>query len=197
MITLPWKKSKNMEKIEKRIITNQACISGAILGAIVIICTLISALLVKIELGSIAKFFVDAILWITKFAGCILVMMFFMKKLCREWSDVQNSDTFRLGLLSALFSALLIGIFIYIYYTFIVDSEFLSAQINQTLGNFSSMMDSNSRQKLEQMMEGNTIAVISMISNTIYCFIYGIVLSAIMSRSIPSRNPFANSDEEE
>jgi len=184
-----------MEKIEKHVITNQACMAGAILGVIVIVFSLISTLMLKAEVSAIVSTFVSVILWIAKFVGCILIMRYFMKKLCREWDDVHNSDTFKLGILSGLFSALLIGIFTYINSAYI-SADVLAEEMNQTIASLSSILDSNAKQELDKMMEGNTMAVISMISTAIYCFLYGLALSAILSRNIPSRNPFANSDEE-
>ena len=55
---------------------------------------------------------------------------------------------------------------------------------------YSSMMDSNSMAMLEKMED--SYPQILFFSNLIYCFIYGTVLSAILSRSIPKNDPFAS-----
>ena len=52
------------------------------------------------------------------------------------------------------------------------------------------MLDSNSMSMLEKMEED--YPQISFFSTLIYCFLYGTVLSAILSRNIPERDPFAN-----
>jgi hypothetical protein len=36
------------------------------------------------------------------------------------------------------------------------------------------------------------MGTVSFFTNLIYCFLFGVVLSAILSRNIPSRNPFAD-----
>ena len=46
-------------------------------------------------------------------------------------------------------------------------------------------------ESLEAMEEMN-LGTISFFTNLIYCFLFGTVLSAILSRNIPSRNPFAD-----
>ena len=38
---------------------------------------------------------------------------------------------------------------------------------------------------------------ITFISNLIYCFLYGMILSFILSRNIPSKDPFADYKPEE
>ena len=55
------------------------------------------------------------------------------------------------------------------------------------------MLDSNSLAMLEKM-EGS-YPQISFFSNLIYCFLFGTVLSAILSRDIPSRDPFSNTEK--
>ena len=52
------------------------------------------------------------------------------------------------------------------------------------------MLDSNSMAMLEKMEDA--YPQIAFFSNLIYCFLYGTVLSAILSRNIPTRDPFAN-----
>ena len=53
-----------------------------------------------------------------------------------------------------------------------------------------SMMDSNSMALMDSYMQ--RLPQITFFSNLIYCFVFGTVLSYILSRNIPSRDPFAN-----
>jgi hypothetical protein len=52
------------------------------------------------------------------------------------------------------------------------------------------MMDSNSLKEIDKMSEN--LPQLTFFSNLIYCFIYGSILSGILSRNIPSRDPFAS-----
>ena len=57
------------------------------------------------------------------------------------------------------------------------------------------MLDSNSLAELDGMMD--KLPQLTFFSNLIYCFIYGSLLSAILSRNIPSRDPFASNKPDE
>ncbi|EJW96523.1 hypothetical protein EVA_15371 [gut metagenome] len=59
---------------------------------------------------------------------------------------------------------------------------------------YSKMLDSNTLGMMEQML-GN-IDKITFFSTLIYCFIYGTVLSLILSMNIPARNPFGPGNEQ-
>jgi hypothetical protein len=54
----------------------------------------------------------------------------------------------------------------------------------------SSLMDSNTAEMMEKTFDN--LPQYMFFANLIYCFLYGTVLSAILSRNIPSRNPFAD-----
>ena len=60
---------------------------------------------------------------------------------------------------------------------------------------YAQFMDSNSLSQMDKMLA--KMPQITFFSNLIYCFIYGTVLSAILSRNIPSRDPFADYRPEE
>jgi hypothetical protein len=55
---------------------------------------------------------------------------------------------------------------------------------------YSSMMDSNSRNMMKKFIE--ILPQFQFVWNLLYCFVYGMVLSAILSRNIPSQDPFAD-----
>ena len=56
-----------------------------------------------------------------------------------------------------------------------------------------SKADSNTLAALGDMEE--SMPEIVFFSNLFYCFLYGVVLSLILSRRIPSNDPFANLEE--
>lgn len=71
-----------------------------------------------------------------------------------------------------------------------ISADFYAEQIDQVMQATASMMDSNTLNEMDKMME--RLPQMTFFSNLIYCFIYGTLLSAILSRNIPSRDPFAD-----
>lgn len=163
--------------------------AGLVLGLVSTAYVLISGLLASLN-GSTGMALLSTllafILWAAKFAGCILLMRFFMKRFTAAHPGVDNSDTFRFGMVTALLSALIFAAFDMAYLTWIAPDTMSQAMetIQQSYG---SMMPAESLEAMENMNFG----VISFFTNLIYCFLFGTVLSAILSRNIPSRNPFA------
>jgi hypothetical protein len=68
-------------------------------------------------------------------------------------------------------------------------------QMNQLMQQMAPMMDSNTIEQMDQMLE--MMPQLTFFSNLIYCFLYGTILSFILSRNIPSRNPFADRSSDE
>ena len=116
-------------------------------------------------------------------------MMFFMKKFVAENPEARNSHTRRLGMAMAFLSALVYSAISFADVAFI-SADFYAEQIDQVMQATASMMDSNTLNEMDKMME--RLPQMTFFSNLIYCFIYGTLLSAILSRNIPSRDPFAD-----
>jgi hypothetical protein len=112
-----------------------------------------------------------------------------MKKHVAAHPDVDNKGTFNLGMASALLSALVYAAAAFANIAFI-SGDALAEQMNLMMQQMGSMMDSNSIALMDSYME--KLPQITFFSNLIYCFIFGTVLSYILSRNIPSRDPFAN-----
>ena len=129
------------------------------------------------------------ILWIAKFIGCIWVMRFFMKKYAGEHPQIDNKDTFNLGMAMALLSALVYSAAAFANAAFI-SGDVLAEQINLSMQQMSSMMDSNSIAMMDSYLQ--KLPQLTFFSNLIYCTAFGTVLSFILSRNIPSRDPFAD-----
>lgn len=176
------------EIISTKAIVNNASICGFLLGGVSIAYTILVQVLSGIQPG-ILHSMITMVLWLAKFTGCIYILRFFMKKLTVEYSNVENSHTFRQGLLSALFSALLVSAYSFADLAYI-RPDMLGEQIDLIYQMYSNMLDSNSMQALENIMP--KMPMVSFFSNLIYCFLYGTILSAILSKNIPSRDPFAD-----
>ena len=129
------------------------------------------------------------VLWIAKFGGCIWLMAFFMKKFVAEHPEVDNKATFNLGMATALLSALIYSAAAFANIAFI-SGDAMVEQMDLMMQQMAPMMDSNSMSLMETYME--KLPQITFFSNLLYCFVFGTVLSYIMSRNIPSRDPFAD-----
>ena len=71
-----------------------------------------------------------------------------------------------------------------------ISGDALAEQMELTMQQMAPMMDSNSMALVDSYMEN--LPQITFFSNLLYCFVFGTVLSYILSRSIPSRDPFAD-----
>ena len=114
---------------------------------------------------------------------------FFMKQFTAENEEATNSNTFRLGMAMAILSALVYSAFAFANVAFI-SPDLFEGQMEAIMQQMAPMMDSNTMSVLEKYQ--NNLAQITFFSNLIYCFLYGIILSFILSRNIPGKDPFAD-----
>ena len=91
------------------------------------------------------------ILWAAKFGGCLWLMSFYMKKHVDEFPEIGNKDTFRLGMATALLSALVYSAAAFANVAFI-NGDALAEQFNLSMQQMSSLMDSNSLAMMESLM---------------------------------------------
>lgn len=180
--------------ITRRIIWDRASKAGLAFGAISIAYMLINSIMPTTESVGIGVLIslIGVILWAAKFFGCIWLMKFFMKKLALDHPDASNADTFRFGVATALLSALIIAAF-YLLYTTVINPDFYVEALDSVKEAYAGIMPAESIEQLDNI----NFASIGFFSQLIYCFLYGTVLSAILSRSIPSRDPFANNTNED
>lgn len=167
---------------------NTAGKAGLVLGLVPAVYLFISQFLGQVGMPAFISSILSFVLWAVKFVGCIWIMKFFMKKFVAENSTVSNSGTFRLGMAMAILSALVYSAAAFANVAFI-SPELFEEQMDMVMQQMGSMMDSNTQSLLETYMEN--LAQITFISNLIYCFVFGTILSFILSRNIPSKDPFA------
>ena len=183
-----------MEEFTTKDLWNDASKGGLMLGAVSIAYLYVSQLFtpdVIAKIGALPSTLITAVLWVAKFAGCILLMRWLMKKFASSYSGVTRSRLFKMGAATAFLSALIYAAFYYAYAAFINPEAFTQA-MDTVMESYSSFMDSNSIAAMEQLK--GSMPMISFISNLIYCTIYGSVLASILSRNIISDNPFENKD---
>lgn len=180
--------------IDKKAFWNEAGKTGLYLGAVPIIYLGYGSLTNLIGpdrtgIALIAKAF-SLLLWIGKLLLCIYIMRNAMLKFYSNHKDADNSNVFSFGCAAAALSALLFSAFYLAYMLFIAPDTF-STVMEMMAEN--PMMDSNTMDQLESMMP--KMPAIAFFANFFYCTLYGVILSAILSRNIPPQNPFQSNED--
>ncbi len=166
---------------------NTAAKAGLVLGSISIAYMFLTQWMAGVS--GIVNVILTMALWVGKFVGCIWVMKHYMKRHLEDHPEISNKDTFNLGMAAALLSALVYSAAAFANIAFI-SSDVFAEQFNLTMQQMGSMMDSNTLAMMESFMD--KLPQITFFSYLIYCTAFGTVLSFILSRNIPSKDPFAN-----
>lgn len=185
----------NMEQnVTQKNMWNTAGKAGLILGLASTAYLFITQFIGQTEMPAFVNSILGFVLWAAKFIGCIWIMKFFMKKFTAENEGTTSSNTFRLGMAMAILSALVYSAFAFANVAFI-SPDLYTEQMDAMMQQMAPMMDSNTMSVMETYMEN--LAQITFFTNLIYCFLYGMVLSFILSRNIPSKDPFAEYKQEQ
>ncbi len=178
------------ETVSKSIIWNKAGISAIPMALVPILYSIVTRLLSGAGSAEAAfgSSLLSGVLWMVKLVLCIWMMAWAMRRLAAGYDGVTNRDTFHYGVAIALFSAILVSAWS-LADMVLIHPEFWQEQLNDTIRQLSPMLDSNSQEALSRM-EGS-FPTISFFTTLIYCFLYGTVLSSILSRNIPRQDPFA------
>lgn len=178
------------EKLTGQIIWNEAGKAGIALGMACISYMFFTSALSYMPQGTLMTFLkaiLTFLLWLAKFSGCIMIMLFFMQKLAKDYPEAQNGGCYKLGVASSFLSALIVAAGNMAYLMFL-DKGAVKETFTTVLSQYQSMLDSNSATMLESMMD--KLPTITFFSQLIYCFLFGWVLSAVLSKLIQSNNPF-------
>lgn len=175
--------------IERKTIWDSASKSGLALGGVSVAYLVLTFLSGMVNTGSSALAVIisilNFILWTGKFTACLLLMRFFMLRWSKENPEADNSDTFRFGRITALLSALVYS-GCYLAYTTLVNPGIYDEAFDVIRDN--PMMNGASLQAMEDLLP--MMPTYTFFANLIYCYLFGVVLSAIYSRNIPPKNPF-------
>ncbi len=169
---------------------NEAGKTGAKLGLLCIACMAASFLISKIHGGTAIVLLVSVlnfIIWAVKFTGCIAIMRRDMTRFAMAQQEDERGRAYRFGVASALLSALIVSAATLANILFI-SPEMFQATIDAVMNQYSAVLDANGRQALESV-SGN-LPTINFFVTLGYCFVYGWILSAILSRSIRPADPF-------
>ena len=162
--------------------------AGLILGGVSIAYVAVTGLTGLLEDkvgGSFLFSLFGFILWVAKFGGCIYLMRFFMRSYAFNRTDGTGASPFLFGTTVALLSALLYSAAILVYISFI-NPGMLTELFDAMREN--PMMDSNALALLDGLEARKESFMF--FSNLIYCTLFGTIVAAILSGSIPSKNPF-------
>ena len=176
---------------DKKTMWEEAGKAGLILGGISIAYALLTVLTSKLGTDKAGLAMLISLLnfglWAAKFAACIYLMKLFMTRYAATDSEITNSQTFGFGVATALLSAILVAGFSLANILFITPDA-IDTAFEMISEGYSSMLTSDAVDAMEQMK--GMMPQIVFFSNLIYCFLFGTILSAILSRNIPSTNPF-------
>ena len=182
--------------IEKKTLWDSAGKAGLVLGMVCVAYLAITSLSSKLVSDSTALAMLISLfntcLWIAKFVGCILLLKLFMKKFAASDKQINNSDTFRFGCATAFLSSLVYSAS-YLAWILFIQPDIFQESLDILMQN--AALDSNSIAQIEEIMP--KMPVLSFFWNLFYCWLFGTVVSAIFSKNIPSRNPFANNNIDE
>lgn len=182
-------------KMNNKTFWNYAGIAGLLLGMISSANMFIGQYLSTMELSKTMTTIVGGLLWCAETAGCICLMYFYMKKFSLEFPSEERKTIHRLGMAIAFFSALIYSAMTFANIAYF-SADYFSSAYQELLQAASPSLDSNSRALMTKFMEN--LPQIAFFSNLIYCFIFGTIVSSIISRSIFTPKVFSenNTDEE-
>lgn len=182
---------------DKKALWDRAGKAGLVLGLVSCAYLLINGFTAALgsgnALGAAAISILNAVLWLAKLVGCVLLMKMFMKRFAAA-TGADNSDTFKFGIATALLSALIFAAFCMAYYSFI-QPDALTQSFDMMMEGYSDYFTSDMMESVEKLSP--RMPTYMFFTQLFYCFIYGLVLSAILSRNIPSRNPFERRVDEQ
>lgn len=173
---------------------NEAARYGLIFGGISSAYIYMDRLLVLLGLTGTFGSLLSFVLWAAKFVGCIKLMKYAMRKFSQDNPSAERSDIFRLGRNIAVLSALVFSTFAVADIMYI-STEYYQAAYTTIITEMSKTLPAQNVEEMKNMLVD--LPKYTFIGNLIYCSLYGIVLSFILSRNIPSQNPFINNTEEQ
>jgi len=178
--------------MDKNTLWNSASVPGLAVGGVCIAYELLNWACGNITTAALAGV-AAALLWVLKFGGGLYLLYFFCKRYVATLDNPDGSDTFRFGVVVSLYSSIFYAAFYLAYTLYIVPDiykEAFDAIIESGLG----MADQSVLDQITELEP--SMPAIGCVCKFVYSFLFGLILSAIYSRSIPSRNPFEQIDNE-
>ncbi len=164
--------------IDNKTIWNEAAKAGLLFGAVSVACLALKEL-AGLSGSSFLSQAAFIILWAVEFFGCILLMKKVQLDLRDKYEGVKMADTFLLGRRAALLSGLLLAsaqALIILYMPQETMDELVNA-VSQAMP-----MSASQQEQVDGMLD--KLPVLTFLFQWAYCYLYGTVLSSIMSRYI-------------
>lgn len=168
---------------------NEAARYGLVFGAISAVYLYLGHLQGILGLSGFFGNLIGFLLWAAKFTGCIMLMKHAMRQFAATNQGVTNSDTFKLGMLISMLSALVFAI-VTVADQLYIFPEYYQGIYDIMLEEYAKILPADQMSQITEMIAD--MPKYSFFGQFIYCFGYGTVLSLILSRNIPSKDPFQN-----
>lgn len=167
-------------ELTKAELWNQAGMAGLALGLVPTAHMFITQHISEISSGFMLTF-VTFLLWGVKFGGCIWLMFHFMQKLKDTYKGLTHKDLMFFGMAMSICSALFYS-GMALANILVISPDIYESAFETAMQSYRTLLDSNSMAMMEKI-QGN-FPQITFFSNLIYCFLYGCILSAILSRAV-------------
>ncbi len=162
-----------------------AATNGLILSLVTIIYSLIQSVFTTTG-------FISIILWAIKFAGCIYLLYYFMKQYSAKFEQISYGESFKFGLLTCSFSAIVCSCFSFISLTLLFPDS-----VDMVMEQMQSVMATQSySSEQESAIEGvmGKLPQITLFSTLVYYIIFGAIASSIIANYTKKTDPFADSN---
>ena len=132
------------------------------------------------------------ILWAVEFFGCILLMKKYMLDELEKHEGMTQLQLYKFGRRVALLSGFILAVVNAVLVSLIPD-ETLAETLNETMAAMPASMQADAEDTMALMMD--KFPLLTFLGQWFYCFLYGSILSAIMSRYVSVYSVFKrNSD---
>ena len=177
--------------LDNKGIWNEAAVSGMMFGAVSIACLMgkeaaaMSGNAFLTQLGAI-------VLWAVEFFGCILLMKKRMMLLKDKYFEVKIEESYKFGRRAALLSGLLVA-----SANALIILKMPAETMDTMVGTLASQLQLSSSEIDSVGGVLDKLPLWTFIFQWIYCFLYGTVLSAIMSRYVFIKRLFDSPSQED
>ena len=178
-------------KLDGKTLWNEAARVGFVFGAFSSVCL---ALKMGASLTG-SNFLVQAaaiILWAVEFFGCILLMKKYMLDLRDKFEGVTMLDAYHFGRRVALLSGLILAA-VDAFITMKIPPETVENVVSELNTAVTSKLGSGYENEVGRFVD--KLPLYTFIGQWLYCFLYGSLLSGIMSRYIYLQGPFQGGDD--
>ena len=121
------------------------------------------------------------ILWAVEFFGCILLMKKYMLDELEKHEGMTQLQLYKFGRRVALLSGFILAVVNAVIVSFVPD-ETLAETLNETMAAMPASMQADAEDTMALMMD--KFPLLTFLGQWLYCFLYGSILSAIMSRYV-------------